>query len=172
VSTNPNWLVITSGANGRGRDEVRFNVKPNTSGSERSARIQLQQDESAYCRIDQDDSGGPGPGVAASALAWTSELQVAGGSGRVALDGVHAALLGAGRSDGARLLARGPHRVEAVLSGGQGRPGAWRFRFAGSFRPGSLRVRAGDLASASSDTLVFRLRGTPGERLAFELQVR
>jgi hypothetical protein len=171
VSTNPNWLVITAGANGSGSDIVRFNVRPNNTGNERTARIELRQDANAFCRIDQDDSGGSGPGLALAPLRWSSELQVPGGAGRVVVAGAHGPA-GAGRSDGARLLPRGIHRVEAVLGAGESRPGVWRFRLAGSFRPGSLRVRAGEAAGVAADTIVFRLRGTPGERVAFELEVR
>jgi hypothetical protein len=68
------------------------------------------------------------------------------------------------------LLPRGSHRIEAVLTSGRGHVGVWRFRFAGSFRPGSLRIRAGEAASVSPDSVVFRLRGTPGERIVFDLE--
>jgi hypothetical protein len=171
VSTNPNWLVITDGANGSGSDLVRFNVRPNNTGNERTARIELQQDANAFCRIDQDDSGGSGPGLALAPLVWAGELQVPGGMGRVVVAGSHAPS-GTGRADGSRILPRGSHRVEAVLDAGLGRPGVWRFRLGGSFRPGSLRVLAGEAAGVAADAVVFRLRGTPGERVAFELEVR
>ena len=80
-----------------------------------------------------------------------------------------ALLLGSGRSAGAGALVRGPHRFEGTLTSGGGQPGVWRFRFQGALRPGSLRVRAGEAASVSSDTIVFRLRGAPGERIVFDL---
>jgi hypothetical protein len=167
VSTNPGWLVIFAGARGTGNDEVRFKVRPNHSGSQRTASIQLVQDDNAFCRIDQDHAEESSTGNG-SPLVWASELDVAGGVARISLDGAPG-LASAGRSQGARALARGAHRVEGLLSAGKGRPGVWRFRFAGAFRPGSLRVRAGEAASVTADTIVFRLRGVPGERIAFDL---
>jgi hypothetical protein len=88
----------------------------------------------------------------------------------VIVDSGSAMLLGSGHSAGSGALARGPHRFEAVLTSGGRQPGVWRFRFQGVLRPGSLRVRAGEAASVFSDTIVFRLRGAPGERIAFDLE--
>jgi hypothetical protein len=168
VSTNPNWLVIFAGARGTGSDEVRLKVRPNQGDSRRTASIQLVQDDNAFCRIDQDHADKSSTGNL-WALVWSSELQVAGGAGRISVDGLPAGLASPGRSQRARSLAPGVHRIEALLSAGKGQPGVWRFRFHGTLRPGSLRLLAGEAAGVSSDEIVFRLRGVPGERIAFEL---
>ena len=49
------------------------------------------------------------------------------------------------------------------------RPGTWRFdlRATDAIQPGSLRVISGEAAELGATSVVFRLRGTPGERLAF-----
>jgi hypothetical protein len=167
VSTNPNWLVIVAGARGAGDDEVRVKVRPNLSGSGRTASIQLVEDDNAFCKVEQEaaSSGGTVP----SLVAWSSDLEVEGGAGRISVDGAQAALVGPGRSQGTHPLPPGSHRIEALLSTGRGEPGVWRFRFGGAFRPGSLRLRAGAAASVSSEAIVFRLRGAPGERVVFDL---
>ena len=51
---------------------------------------------------------------------------------------------------------------------GAGRPGTWRFDLSTlGLLPGSLRVVAGEAAQSGSATVVFRLRGKPGERVVF-----
>jgi hypothetical protein len=168
VSTQP-WVRITSGTSGRGDAVVRYQVLENDTNNPRLADVHLVEDPAARCEIRQSDSGGSSSGSLTSRLAWSTQLQVSDATGRVVVDRGSALLLGSGRSSGAGALAPGPHRFEAVLTSGGGQPGVWRFRFQGTLRPGSLRVRAGEAASVSSDTIVFRLRGAPGERIAFDL---
>jgi hypothetical protein len=169
VSTRP-WVRITSGTTGRGDGIVRYLVLENDTNSPRLADVHLVEEPRAKCEIRQSDSGGNSRDDRSSHLAWSTDLQVAGATGRVVVDRGSAMLLGSGRSAGSGALPRGPHRFEAVLASGGREPGVWRFRFQGMLRPGSLRVRAGEAASVSSDTIVFRLRGTPGERIAFDLE--
>jgi hypothetical protein len=57
--------------------------------------------------------------------------------------------------------------VEALIVTGAGRPTEWRFHVGSA---AELRLIAGPLAAATSDTLVFRLAGRPGERVVFALQ--
>jgi len=81
------------------------------------------------------------------------------------LNGRTAFYPGEGRSMGAAPTRRGTNRFEAQLAAASG-PGSWRFDFLpGSFEPGSLRVVAGEVVELSNETVVFRLRGEPGERV-------
>ena len=63
-------------------------------------------------------------------------------------------------------------RVEAQLvqaSGG----GQWRFEIrSDTLEAGSLRVLAGEVALVSSDAVVFRMSGKPGERVVFTFRSR
>jgi hypothetical protein len=149
---------------------VRYQVLENDTNNPRVADLHLVERPSARCEIRQSDSGGNSRDDRSSRLAWSTHLQVAQATGRVIVDHGSAMLLGSGRSAGSGALPRGPHRFEAVLTSGGRQPGVWSFRFQGVLRPGSLRVRAGEAASVSSDAIVFRLRGAPGERIAFDLE--
>lgn len=162
------WVVITKGTPGRGDGTVSYTVLVNQVQAPRTAEIYLQEDRNAKCQVQQEK--GFAPGAMPSSLAWTSTLQAPGASGRLSFDGGLVARLGAGTSSGAQGLSAGVHRIEAQLTSGHGQPGIWRFRFGGALVPGSLRVRAGEVAGVSADTLVFRVRGMPGERVAFELE--
>jgi hypothetical protein len=62
--------------------------------------------------------------------------------------------------------------MEGVLVNGDGRSGTWRFELGGLFEPGSLQVIAGDAAIVTANTVVFRLAGRPGERVAFTFRSR
>jgi hypothetical protein len=63
----------------------------------------------------------------------------------------------------------GDIRVSGVLATGTGRPGTWRFERQGG--AGSVRVKLleGQVALVTPDAIVFRLRGQPGERVAFAI---
>jgi hypothetical protein len=103
-------------------------------------------------------------------LVWTSELAVAGGRGQVVANGAEVVFPGAGRSDLTLSARRGRNGIEAVLVEGEG-PGTWRFTLAsGGIRAGSLRVIAGEAVAVGPETLAFRLRGRPGERVAFTFE--
>jgi hypothetical protein len=104
------------------------------------------------------------PGVRAFVV---SDLEVASGAGRIVDDGGHLALVRAGRSVWQRRALAGENRIEAQLVEGDA-PGLWRFHLQnGRFRAGSVRILEGEPALLTADTIVFRLRGGKGERLAF-----
>ncbi len=111
----------------------------------------------------------PGP---SRRLAWASDLAVDDGAGQVIANGQSAVFAGRGRSTAIASGRRGENRIEAQLVQGSGRPGTWRFELGGtsSFQAGSLRVIAGEVAQITGDSITFRLKGTPGERLVFSFK--
>lgn len=102
-------------------------------------------------------------------LAWWTQLDVPNASGQVVVNGASAVFSGPGRSNAVAVGRRGENRIEAQLVQAGGKPGTWRFELAAtpSLEPGSIRVVAGDVALVTGDTIVFQLKGTPGERLVF-----
>jgi len=115
-------------------------------------------------------SSSPAPTGGGSVLAWTSELALGGGRGQVIANGAEVVFPGPGRTELALPARAGRNNVEAVLVEGEG-PGTWRFTLAsGAIRPGSLRVVAGDAVVVGPETVAFRLRGRPGERLVFAFE--
>jgi hypothetical protein len=108
----------------------------------------------------------------ASTASWVSTLSVAGGRGQVVVDGTDAVFPAGGVETFTAAAAPGTHRFEATLVEGAGRPGAWRFDLSAlGAVPGSLRVVAGEAELAGSAAVVFRLRGKPGERVVFSVDV-
>jgi hypothetical protein len=105
-------------------------------------------------------------------LSITSELSVAGGRGQVVLNDAAISFPGAGRSMAQGRTRRGDNRVEAQLVDGSG-AGTWRFELGGlpGYEPGSLKVVAGEAATVGTDSIEFRLKGTPGERITFTFRV-
>ena len=88
--------------------------------------------------------------------------------GQVVVDGTQAVFPAGGLATFSLPVDAGRHRFEATLVDGAGRPGTWRFDLSTlGLRPGSLGVVAGEAAQAGSATVVFRLRGKPGERVVF-----
>jgi hypothetical protein len=164
VAADP-WLTVFPPLVTRtGADRIDFRVNPNNSGVKRDGEIQVRHNGArvAACLIRQEADTAS---VRAPA-SWTSELAVPGGSGRLALDGAFVSLQGQGGAPGGRVLTRGTHRFEAVLTAGGG-PGVWRFRLREGFRAGTLRVLAGEAAAVGAAEVVFRLRGRAGERVVF-----
>jgi hypothetical protein len=94
---------------------------------------------------------------------------VEGGQLQVIVNGSSAAYPGTGRAYGMAAMVDGTNRVEATLVEGRGRSGQWRFDFLATqaIAPGSIRVVAGDVVGVSGGSITFRLKGTPGERVAF-----
>jgi len=116
-----------------------------------------------------------GPPEATSAprrVAWASELDLAGGSGQVVVNGESAAFAGRGRSAGAAHGRRGVNRIEAQVVEAAGTPGTWRFELdtTGSLQPGTIRVIAGEVALVTESAVVFRLKGRRGERIVFSFR--
>lgn len=102
-------------------------------------------------------------------LAWNSELSVEGATGQVVANGSAAVFAGKGRSSAVATGRKGENRIEAQLVQAGGKAGTWRFELGptASFEAGSLRVLAGQVAQVSGDSIVFSLKGTPGERVVF-----
>ncbi|PYQ25533.1 MAG: hypothetical protein DMF81_01930 [Acidobacteria bacterium] len=105
-------------------------------------------------------------------VAWSSELDLEGGSGQVVVNGEAAAFASRGRSSGAVQGRRGLNRVEAQVVEAAGRPGTWRFELdtTASLQAGSVRVIAGEVALVTESAIVFRLKGKPGERVVFSFR--
>jgi hypothetical protein len=107
-----------------------------------------------------------------NAATWVSELSVEGGRGQVVVDGTDAVFPAGGVETFTAEAGPGTHRFEATLVDSAGRPGSWRFDLTALRAvPGSLKVVAGEAAVAGSAAVVFRLRGRPGERLVFSVEV-
>ena len=111
-------------------------------------------------------------GPSGTAASWLSELSVQGGRGQVVVDGTAAVFPAGGVETFTAAAGPGTHRFEATLVDSAGRPGTWRFDLTGLRAvPGSLRVVAGEAAVAGSSAIVFRLKGRPGERAVFSVEV-
>lgn len=67
----------------------------------------------------------------------------------------------------------GKHRIEAIVTRGGSEPGSWRFDFAQEPRlvRGSLRVDQGNVEAVDGSSIVFRVSGSTGERLAFNFDL-
>jgi len=67
----------------------------------------------------------------------------------------------------------GENMVEAQLLTPVGGGGFWRFDFSGTehFVAGSLLVEAGNVVSLDAHSVVFRLGGSPGERIQFRYRL-
>lgn len=163
VESTEDWITIQGGRNGVGDGSVRFNVKHNNGGA-RKGRIRLSESGDTRCEISQA-AGNLTLGV--KSVTWSSSLELEGGRGRLAV-GTQASVVGRGRASGLSAARPGPSLVEAVLLAGRG-AGTWRFEMLGA-RPGSLRPVAGEVLLLTADAIVFRLKGEPGERVAFAFE--
>jgi len=103
------------------------------------------------------------------ALAWESDLGLEGGRLQLVVNGAAVSYVETGRAYGMGAISEGANHVEATLVEGSGKAGQWTFNFlaAQAIAPGSIRVIAGDALSVSESSITFRLKGTPGERIAF-----
>jgi hypothetical protein len=99
----------------------------------------------------------------------TRQLDVADATGQVVLNGQFATFAAHGRSMSRLEVIGGENRVEAVLAAAAGRPGTWRFDLSG-VEAGSLKAMGGEVVLASSNAIVFRLRGRVGERVGFSFR--
>jgi hypothetical protein len=104
-----------------------------------------------------------------STVLWSSDLKVEGARLQVILNGSAASYPANGRSSGTVRLKDGENRVEATVVDGAGKAGTWRIELLGSesLQAGSIRVLAGEVESIAATAVTFRLKGTPGERVAF-----
>ena len=113
---------------------------------------------------------GPAPDAPAASAAFVSELGVPGGAGQVVANG-EAVFPRAGRSPFTVRLKAGENHVEATLVDARA-GGTWRFELGAvpGFRPGTLRVVAGEAVQLAADAVTFRLQGRCGERVVFAFQ--
>jgi PKD domain-containing protein len=103
----------------------------------------------------------------ANRITIESDLKLAGGLGQIVVNSQLAFFPGEGRAD-LVVPMQAMNYVEAVVVRGQGRPGTWRLRIndlVNASPAPTIRAIAGDVLSASADTIVFRLTGQPGQRI-------
>ena len=107
-------------------------------------------------------------------MQWTSVLDLARGKGQVVWNGAEAHFV-EGQALASRSVATAGgtgYRVEATIVDAVPQPGTWSFRFDRALKPGSLQAVAGTVLRITGDTIVFRVTGTPGERIVFKLETR
>jgi len=109
-----------------------------------------------------------------SGAAWVFQLDAPGAVGQVVLDGQAILTESGRRTQRAAQSREGDIVVEAQLVQAEGKPGVWRFEAQAGERiePGSLRVVRGEVAFISPNAIVFRLKGTAGEQVAFSYRLR
>ena len=132
----------------------------NSCGNNASSSVQIILASSCYPVINARD--------VKESLAWSSDLDVEGGRLQLVVNGSAASYPDRGRAYGMSSFVDGANRVEATLVDGKGKAGVWRFEFLGAEGvDGSIRVLAGDVVTVAATSISFRLKGTPGERIAF-----
>jgi len=135
----------------------------NSCGTSATASVRIILASSCYPVINARD--------VKESLAWSSDLDVEGGRLQLIVNGSAALYPDAGRAYGMSAFTEGANRVEATLVEGKGKAGLWRFEFLGSqVASGSIRVIAGDAVGVAATSITFRLKGTPGERIAFTFE--
>jgi hypothetical protein len=153
------------------------------SGTSSTCKLTMNADKDVTARFsllgllsaEDDGSAGPGAGrrAVAASFGWLIQLDVPEAVGQVALNG-QIVRVARGASP-AQLTARGgDNLVEGQLVEGAGEPGTWRFEAqeGQAIQPGSLRVVRGDVVVVTQSAVVFRLKGQPGEQVAFSYRVR
>jgi hypothetical protein len=133
------------------------------------ADVRIERDR-RVCGGDDDDGGDGFAPAASRGSRVTSDLAIPDGQGQVVINGAEVAFPTPGPAELALSSRLGANRVEALLVQGSGKGGTWRFEITGA-RPGSLRALAGEPVSIAGDTIVFRLRGRPAERVVFAFEV-
>jgi hypothetical protein len=158
---NASWVQIQSGGSGTGPGQIRYRVLANNDRA-RKARIELRQAGGGVrCEIEQ--AGSNSLTVSAQPSGFASVLEVPDGRGQASLNGRLLAQ-GRGRVEGRAGVQPGPNLLEATLLAGRG-AGTWRFDLTGIVA-GSLRPIQGEVVLMSADSVTFRLKGEPGERVA------
>jgi hypothetical protein len=144
----------------------------------RDSNVEPQERKCGTASVDVEQAPTPipkGSGVAAGRdLTLQGELDVDGATGQVVVNGTAAVYSGTGRSSAVAAGRRGQNRIEAQLVAAAGKPGTWRFDLGATpgMVGGSVRVIAGDVALVTADSVVFRLRGTSGERVVFTFETK
>jgi hypothetical protein len=137
----------------------------NSCGTAATGSVQIILATSCYPVINARD--------VKESLAWSSDLDVEGGRLQLVVNGSAALYPDSGRVYGMSAFVDGANRVEATLVDGRGKVGVWRFEFLGSqVADGSIRVIAGDVVTVAATSISFRLKGAPGERIAFTFEKR
>ena len=105
----------------------------------------------------------------ASTLLWSSDLRLEGGRLQVVFNGSTASYPERGRSVASTRIKDGDNRVEATVVNAAGKAGSWTIDLSASaaIQAGSIRVLAGEIESIGASAVTFKLKGTPGERIAF-----
>jgi hypothetical protein len=158
------WIQLTGRTSGVGDGDVRFLV-PRNEGGERSGRVRLEEQRTAFCQVVQ--AAKP---LAAVPVSWASTLELPGGAGRLVVAG-RAFEQAPGAASGSLAAPDGELRIEGVVEAAAGRAGSWRLELAGPVVPGSLRVLAGDPLLLGPTAVVFRLSGRVGERVALAVRL-
>jgi hypothetical protein len=125
--------------------------------------------ESRATNVNLKDRPSAAAAPAVAPFVVRTDLQMAGATGQIVVEGAQAFFVTAGAATLSPGLAaretsgRGERvRFEASLVNGTGQAGTWRFEVG----PGaSLRAVAGDVVLATPQVLVFRLRGRLGDRV-------
>jgi hypothetical protein len=107
-------------------------------------------------------------------LSWVFQLDVPGALGQAVVDGAIVVAESGRRVQAMARKREGEAVVAATLVKGAGQPGTWRFEAqeGETLEPGSLRVLRGEVALLTPTAVVFRLRGTAGEQVAFSYRLR
>jgi hypothetical protein len=146
--------------------EVQAHAQDGCGNGTTSAKKTIIVNNTGTCVPDAGATADP----AAAGAAVASELGVSDGAGQVVVNG-DASFPRTGRHTVAVRLQPGENRVEATLV--QARSGGtWRFDLGAvpGLRPETLRVVAGDVLQVAGDSVTFRLKGRPGERVVFSFR--
>src|SRR5262249_11002877 len=113
-----------------------------------------------------------GPGQPSkSATLLSSDLRLPGGVGHLLLNGRGMqSVVGLTRIRVSSATIE--NLVEGVVAGGKGQEGTWRFEISGDSAVGVLSVETGNVVQVAGHVVVFRLSGTPGERVAFRFATK
>jgi hypothetical protein len=103
-------------------------------------------------------------------VTWTSALSSTGAKAQVWHDGALALIQTSGQQTVSVASDRPVNTIVGELLDGQGAGAIWTFRFHDGFKPGSLKPQSGNVAHLLADTIVFRLGGKKGERVAFTFE--
>jgi hypothetical protein len=102
-------------------------------------------------------------------LVWSSDLRLDGGRLQVMVNGSTSSYPERGRSFAMARIKDGDNRLEATVVDAAGKVGSWTIDLSASqaIQAGSIRVLAGEVEAIGATAVTFKLKGTPGERLAF-----
>jgi len=103
-----------------------------------------------------------------TAAQWSSDLALDGRI-QIVLDGA-VSFAARGRTYGVLRRTGDASRIEATVTEAAGKPGLWRFDLVDAGGAGArIHVVAGEVVSVTGSSVVFRLQGQAGERVAFTI---